>query len=152
MEIIMNYTNAFTDMFKNSGDMLKNSVDVNQFLAIGKKNAEAVTEAGQAAMESAQAITRRQAEIARETVESALKASKEIFASGTPETNIAKQTAFAKSAFESSLVNLREISEMMAKSAFETFDLVSRRAAESVDELSKAAGAAHAPASKKKSA
>ncbi len=145
----MNYANAFTDMFKNN--MFKNNFDYNQVLTTGRRNLEAASEASQAVVENVQAISRRQAEIARETVEGAMKASKEIFTSGTPETNIAKQTAYAKDAFETALSNLREVSEMAAKSCFEIFDVVTSRASESLEEISKATGTA-APASKKKSA
>jgi phasin family protein len=147
----MNYANAFADMMKNPSELLKNNFDYNQVLNTGRRNMEAASEASQVIVESAQTISRRQAEIAREGVESALKASKDIFTSGTPETNIAKQTEFAKAAFESSLSNLREISEMFVKSAFEAFDVFSSRASESIDEISKATKTA-APAAKKKSA
>jgi phasin family protein len=147
----MNYTNPFTDMFKNSTDMFKNSFDYNQLLTTGRRNMEAASEASQAVVENVQAISRRQAEIARANVEGALKASKEIFTSGTPETNLSKQAAFAKNSFEAAVANLREVSEMAAKSCFEIFDVISNRAAESLEEVSKASGAA-APASKKKSA
>lgn len=145
----MNYANAFTDMFKNN--MFKNNFDYNQVLSTGRRNLEAASEASQAVVENVQAISRRQSEIARETLEGAMKASKDIFTSGTPETNIAKQAAYAKDAFESALSNLREVSEMAAKSCFEIFDVVTSRASESIEEISKATGAA-APAAKKKSA
>jgi phasin family protein len=142
----MNYTNAFTDMFKNN-------FDYNQLLTTQRRNLEAASEASQAIVENAQAISRRQAEIARANVEGALKASKDIFTSGTPETNIAKQAAFAKTAFEGALSNLREVSEMAAKSCFEIFDVITSRAAESMEEISKASGVAStASTSKKKSA
>jgi len=141
----MNFNNAFTDMFKNN-------FDYNQILTTGRRNMEAASEAGQAVVENVQAISRRQAEIARANVEGALKASKDIFTSGTPETNIAKQAAFAKNSFEGALANLREVSEMAAKSCFEIFDVITSRATESLDEISKASGAAPQTASKKKSA
>lgn len=139
----MNYSNAFADMFKNS-------IDYNQFLTIQRRNMEAASEAGQAIVESAQAISRRQAEVARAQVEGALKASKDIFTSGTPETNIAKQAEYAKVTFENALSNLREISEMAAKSCFEIFDVITSRAAESMEEVSKATGVSGT--AKKKSA
>lgn len=141
----MNYANAFTDMFKNN-------FDYNQILTTQRRNLEAASEASQAIVENAQAISRRQAEIARANVEGALKASKEIFTSGTPETNMAKQAAYAKNAFEGALANLREVSEMAAKSCFEIFDVITSRATESMEELSKASGVASSTAAKKKSA
>lgn len=150
----MAYANAFTDMFKNSNplvDMFKNNFDYNQILTTQRRNLEAASEAGQAVVENVQAISRRQAEIARETVENALKASKDIFTSGTPETNMSKQAAYAKNAFESTLSNMREVSEMAAKSCFEIFDVITSRASESMEEISKAS-AAGSSAAKKKSA
>lgn len=141
----MNYTNNLADLFKNN-------FDYTQLLSTGRRNLEAASEASQAVVENVQAISRRQAEIARTSVEGALKASKDIFTSGTPETNIAKQAAYAKDAFEGALANLREVSEMAAKSCFEIFDVITSRASESIEELSKAAGAAAPAAAKKKSA
>jgi len=142
-ESLMNYANAFTDMFKNT-------FDHNQLITTQRRNLEAASEVGQAAIQNAQALSRRQAEIARTSVENALKASKDIFTSGTPETNLAKQAAFAKTTFETTLANMREVSEMAAKSCFEIFDVITNRATESMEELSKASGAT--TASKKKSA
>jgi phasin family protein len=139
-ETDMNFNNPFADMFKNS-------IDMNQVITTQRKNLEAASEASQVVVESTQAIARRQSEIARENVEQALKASKDLFTGNSPETNVAKQVEFAKSAFENSLANLREISEMMAKSAFEAFDVVNRRVAESFEEVS--SGAAAKPAKKK---
>ena len=138
----MSYTNPFNDM-------LKNTFDYNQFLTTGRRNLEAASEASQAIVESAQAISRRGAEIARESVEGAMKASKDIFTSGTPETNIAKQTEFAKTTFENSLSNFREMSEMVAKSCFEAFDVLTSRAAETIEEISKAAGTTTSTGKKK---
>ncbi len=140
----MNYANAF-------GDMFKNSFDFNQLFNAQRRNIEAFSAANQVVVESAQAISRRQAEIARDSVENALKASKDMFTSGTPETNMAKQADFAKSWFEDALSNLREVTEMVTKSGFEAFDMINRRCAESMEECSRAASNA-SPAAKKKSA
>jgi len=44
--------------------------------------------------------------------------------------------------FENSLSNLREVSELVTKSGFELFDVVNRRAAESLDEITSLSGKA----------
>lgn len=129
----MTYKNAFTDAFKNS-------VDFNQLFSTQRRNIEALTAANQAAVEGVQTIARRQAEIARTNVESVLKASKDILTSGTPETNMAKQAELTKSFFEGALSNLREVTELVTKSSFEVFDVLNQRAAESLEEISKASG------------
>ncbi len=141
----MSYANPFADMFKNN-------FDYSQLLTIGRRNLEAFSEANQAIIENTQAIARRQAEIVRTNVEGALKASKDIFTSGTPETNLSKQATFAKNSFEGALSNMREVSEMAAKSCFEIFDVITSRAAETIEEISEASGTATAAAPKKKSA
>jgi len=130
----MAYSNAFTDAFKNT-------LDFNQIFSTQRRNIEALSTANQVAVEGAQAIARRQAEIARSNVENVLKASKDIMTSGTPETNLAKQADLAKSFFELALGNLREVTEMVTKSSFEVFDVLNQRASESIEELSKTTGA-----------
>lgn len=139
----MTYNNAFADMFKNA-------LDFNQLFSTQRRNIEALSAANQVVVEGAQAISRRQAEVIRNNVEDVLKASKDLLTSGTPETNMTKQADFAKTIFETTLSNLREITEMATKSGFEAFDVLNRRAAETLEEIGKASGAA--TASKKKSA
>lgn len=135
-------TTAFADLFKNT-------LDFNQLFSTQRRNIEALSAANQVVVEGAQAISRLQAEVIRTNVEDALKASKELLTTGTPETNLTKQADFAKSIFESTLSNLREVTEMATKSGFEAFDVINKRVAETLEEMGKAAGT---QASKKKSA
>jgi phasin family protein len=135
------YNQAFADMFKNS-------FDFNQLFSTGRRNMEALSAANQVVVESAQTISRRQAEVARANIDNALKVSKDIMTSGTPETSISKQSDLMKAFFENTLTNLREVSELVTKSSFEAFDVLNRRTAESLEEISKAS----CSAAKKKSA
>lgn len=139
----MNFSNPFADMFKNT-------LDFNQIFSTQRRNIEALSAANQVVVEGAQAISRRQAEVIRDNVESMLKASKELLTSGSPETNMTKQADFAKTVFESALSNLREITEMATKSSFEAFDVLNQRAAETMEEVSAASG--KTSSSKKKAA
>lgn len=154
----MAYQNPFADMMKQFGEykapMMPSmpSVDVNKIMSSGRKNAEACTAAGQAMAESAQAIARRQAELARAQVEKTLKTCKDMLVNGSPEINTTKQVELAKTMFESSLNNLREVSELVTKSGFEVFDVLNRRASESIEEITGAASAATTSSTKRKSA
>ena len=139
----MQYNQMFSDMFKNT-------LDFNQFFSTGRRNIEALSAANQVVVESAQAISRRQAEVARANIDNALKVSKDLMTSGTPETSISKQSDLMKAFFENTLSNLREVSELVTKSSFEAFDVLNRRTAESLEEISAASTAA--TSSKKKSA
>lgn len=137
----MSQNYAFADWFKNTWDF-------NQLFSTQRRNIEALSEANQAVVEGCQAASRCSAEAVRTNVESLIKSSKDMFTSGTPEASLSKQADFARSLFENTLANLREMSEMVTKSSFEAFDVLNRRAAESLEEISKAsATAAH---SKKK--
>ena len=112
------------------------SFDVSEVLNYGRRNAEAVTAAGQSLAEGVQAIARRQAELTRAQVETVLKTTKDMLVNGSPEINTAKQAELAKRVFEASLNNLREVSELVTKSGFEVFDVLNKRATESIEELS----------------
>ncbi len=152
----MAYQNPFADMMKQFGDYKAPSlaslqaIDVNHIISVSRKNVEACSAASQALAESCQAISRRQAELARAQVEKTLKTAKEQLVNGSPEINTTKQVEFAKTMFESSLNNLREVGELVTKSCFEAFDVLNRRASESIEEMTGAATAT--TATKKKSA
>lgn len=151
----MAYQNPFAEMMKQFSEYKApnfaslQSFDVNKAMASGRRNVEAASAASQALSESAQAIARRQAELARAHVEKTLKTAKEMLVNGSPEINTTKQVELAKSMFESSLNNLREVGELATKSCFEAFDVLNRRASESIEEIT---GAAQSAASKKKNA
>jgi phasin family protein len=121
---------AFSDMFKHS-------IDFNQLFSSQRRNVEALTEAGQVWVEGAQEVSRASAETLRSNMETVLKNSKDVFSGRTPEASLAKQADFARSIFENTLVNLRELTEMCTKCGFEAFEVLNRRASESMHELGK---------------
>ncbi len=131
----MTYNYAFADMFKNA-------FDYNQLFSTQRRNIEALSAANQAIVEGAQAISRRQAEVVRENVEDFLKASKELMTGGSPETSLTRQSELAKTIFENTLSNMREVTEMATKSGFEAFDVLNKRTAETLEEISRASNGA----------
>lgn len=137
----MNMNNPYADAMKFWSTMQTPSMpqmpsfDVGSAVSFGRRNAEAVTAAGQAVSESMQAISRRQAELARAHVEKMLKTTKDMLVNGSPEINTGKQVELAKTMFEASLNNLREVSELVTKSGFEVFDVLNKRASESIEEM-----------------
>ena len=128
---------AFADAMKQFTDIKPAQFDVNRAMDISRKNVEAFSAANQTAAEGVQAIARRQAEIARSHVESMLQTSRDMLTSGSPEVNTTRQAELAREVFEASLSNMRELSELATKSSFEVFDVLNRRAAESMEEISK---------------
>ena len=132
-------TRAFSEVFKMFGDFKMPQMDLNDMFASQRRNLEAFSSASQAVTEGVQAISRRQAEVARANVEQYLKASREMLSAGSPETNAAKQADYARAMFESSINNLREVSEMVSKTMFEAADVINQRMTESFEEASSAA-------------
>jgi len=112
------------------------SVNMDDIVAIGKRNMEACSEAAACVTEGIQTIARRQADLARGNVQKVLKTSKDMLVNGSPEINTSKQAEFAKTMIEQSMNNLREVTELVAKSGFEAFDVLNKRAAEHFEELS----------------
>jgi phasin family protein len=128
-------------------DSFKSLFDVNQILDTQRRNLEALATINQGMVECAQAISRRQAETAQASVQALLKTSRDVVSSGTPEAGLAKQAELTKKICEQGVINFREASEMLAKSGFEAFDLLNKRATEALSEVSR-----QAASSKRKSA
>jgi phasin family protein len=109
-------------------------VDVDALMAGQRKNMEALTNANRDAFEAIQAVTRRQSEILKETMDEATKALEAISKSGSPPEAAAKQAELAKVAFEKALANMRELAEMVTKSHEEAGNIVNTRISQSLEE------------------
>ncbi len=132
-------SNNPTDFFKSFQNYTAPSIDVNEFINVGRRNMEAASAANQALIEGAQAINKRSAEVMQNNIEKCISASRDVLGSATPETNAAKQSEVSKEIFETCVSSAREISEMASKSAFEAFDVINKRCAEAMEETSKIA-------------
>ena len=126
------FENDFTKMFS---EFKIPGMDMQSLVATQRRNIEAVQTANQLAIEGVQAVVRRQSEIMRQMVEESSTVLREMMTSGAPEQKIAQQTELVKSAFEKALGNLRELTEMVAKSNTEAADVLTKRIGESLTEL-----------------
>lgn len=117
------------DQFKLPG------LDAQALVEYQKRNIEAFASANKVAIEGAQAVIRRQAEILRKGVEDASKALSELNAAETPQDKLAKQAELAKEAYEAAVANLRELTEIASKSQGEAAELLSSRVSESFGEF-----------------
>lgn len=121
------------DMFKNFGQMKAPGFDMEAMMATQRKNLEMAAAANQRAFEGVSAIMQRQAEVARDSAETTMKAMTDV-AGAAPEERVAKQADFAKSVYESFFANSREVYDMAAKTADETIGLINARVAATIDE------------------
>lgn len=122
-------------MQKMMGDMKMPAFDWEAIMAANRRNMEAFAQANQLAAEGAQAIFRRQGEILKSAMEDANRSVKTMLADGTPEDRVARQTDAIKTAFEQAMANYREMVEMASKANAEALGVMSKRVAESLDEL-----------------
>lgn len=117
------------DQFKVPG------LDAQALVDYQKRNLEAFASANKIALEGAQAVMRRQAEIVRKGVEDASKALSELNSAETPQDKLVKQVELAKQAYEGALANLQELAEIASKSNGEAANLLSARVSESFGEF-----------------
>lgn len=100
-----------------------------------RKTIEAITEAQRTALNGAQQVMQRQMDIARELPQAQTQAAERIGKADSAEAGIAAQTEIAKTAYETSVRNLRELAELSANVQQKTFNLLNTRLTESFDEL-----------------
>jgi phasin family protein len=124
------------DMTKAFASFKVPGFDAETAMATQRKNIEAFTQANQLAVEGVQAMARRQIEIAREALEGASTAMRELVQPGAPEERFAKNAEYAKQAFEKGVANAREIAELFSKANTEAFEVISKRVSESLSEIS----------------
>src|SRR5690348_8871429 len=127
--------NNFFDVTKVMADFRVPTLDVEAVVASQRKTIEALTQANQLAVEGAQAVARRQVEIARQTVEDFTGLFRDFAQPGTPEEKLAKQAEAVKGALEKGLSNARELAELVTKANAEAFNVLNKRVAEGLDEV-----------------
>jgi phasin family protein len=110
-------------------------INIDTMMQSQKKNIEALTEANRIAIEGMQMVTRRQSDILRQTMEETATMMNEIMGTSPPEEKLIKQTEMVKMAFESALVNMKSLSDMVAKSNDEVAKVISKRVSENIEEL-----------------
>jgi phasin family protein len=109
--------------------------DVNTLLDIQRRNIEAVTAASQTVAQGLQIIAKRQGEIARQSVEQFRSLLSVTPASGPVEDKLIKQVDLAKTSFEKSVADARELSDLVTKVTEEATDILGRRVVASLDEV-----------------
>jgi phasin family protein len=128
--------NGFFDVTKVMSDFRMPGIDFEAVAASQRKNIEALTQANQLAVEGAQAVVRRQVEIARQAMEEFSTMFRDfVQPNGSPEDRLAKQAEYSKQALEKGLSNARELTELMTKANTEAFNVLNKRVTEGLDEV-----------------
>ena len=128
--------NGLFDVTKIMSDFRVPGIDMEAAVASQRKNIEALTQANQLAVEGAQALMRRQVEIARQAMEDFSAMFRDfVQPNGSPEDRFAKQAEYSKHAIEKGLSNAKELTELVTKANTEAFNVINKRVTESLDEV-----------------
>ncbi|MDD3287543.1 MAG: phasin family protein [Alphaproteobacteria bacterium] len=123
------------DMPKFVGDFKVPNVDVDALMVAHRKNLEALTSANQAAFEGLQSLARRQAELVRQNFEDTANLVNSLVSQQTPEEKVAKQAEVTKVSLERSVANLKELTDLAAKTNYQAIEFISNRISEGLEEL-----------------
>jgi len=123
------------DVTRMMSDFRFRPFDVDALMACQRRNIEALTQASQLTVEAAQAVARRQIEIARQTLEEMSALLRDLAQPASTEDRIVKNTEYAKQMLEKSVSNGREITLLATKAGTEAADVLRRRACEGLDEI-----------------
>lgn len=120
---------------KTLSDATLPGVNLDAVVESQRKNLEALTKANQAALEGAQELATRQAQILQKTVDELSTAASEIGTLESPQDAAAKQTEMTKQAFETAITNMREMADVVAKSNEQAASAINSRIAEALEEV-----------------
>ncbi len=123
------------DFAKMMGDLRVPGLDMQSLIESQRRNFEALTRASQQAAEGARAVAERQTAIVREAMEESTRALSALGAAGDPADKAGVQADLVKQAFERNMANLRELSEMVAKTQSESLATLNTRFAAGLDEF-----------------
>ena len=124
-----------TDVTKLMADFKVPNFDADAMAASQRKTVEAFAAINRLAVESAQALAARQAEIVRSSFEDMSTAGREMFAGDTPQDVVAKQANLTKRVYEQAVTNMLELGDMVSKSNAEAFNVINKRVVEGLDEV-----------------
>lgn len=130
------------DYNKMFGGLKMPSVGMDAMMDNQRKNMEALTAANQKFVQGMQAVARRQTEMLTQAIADMSDAAQQIAGAGDPQRMTAKQAELTRQSYEKTLVNMRELAEMINKSNTEAFEVINKRISEVLDELQSQTGQA----------
>lgn len=129
-------TPSFMDMFAQFGRDLKlSNVDVDAILEHHRKNLEALEKSARASAAGASTLMAKQREMLEEAMREATAMAESYRTPGTPRELVARQTEFARKAFESAVGNAGEVAGLVRKSGTESLDILRERIKQAMAEV-----------------
>lgn len=127
---------SFLDMFsKMAQDLKVPGVDVERLMESHRKNMDAMMRAAQATSSGMGAVAGKQAEIMQAAFAEVTALVSEFKPAGSPQEVVAKQTEFARKAFEAATQHTRDVADLVQKSSTEAVKIIQDRLRESLEEI-----------------
>ena len=128
------------DVTKIFADFRFRPFDVEAAWAAQRRNIEALSQANQLAIESMQAVAKRQIELTRETFEGFSALWRDMATPVSTEDRIVKNTEYVKKMIEKGVTHGREVVSIATKASTDAAAVLQKRATESLDEIRSLAG------------
>jgi phasin family protein len=126
----------FGDFGKMFADMKFPAVpDMEAFVSASRRNMETLTAANKVALEGAQAVARRHMEIMQQNMAELTEAVRSLSSVEAPQAKASKQAEMLKQAYERSVLNMKELGDLIQHSNAEAVKLLNSRFAEAMDEV-----------------
>lgn len=108
------------------GTPTANPFDIKSIMEAQRKSMQAITEANQRVMDNWQALARRQTEMVTQFVQDNSTMARDVLstAASSPQESLSRQADMMKAVYEKTLLNTRELAEMMRQSSVETADII----------------------------
>ena len=132
--------NSFAKLFPVPGFNKLPGFDVTTVLDIQRRNVEALSAANQTIVQGLHTVVQRQGEIARQSAKQFQDLLSVKPSSTSVEETLVKQIDVAKTSYEKTVADARELGDLVAKVGSEAVDILSRRVVASLDEVKAAAG------------
>ena len=109
--------------------------DMEAFVAANRRNMETFAAANRVALDGAQAVARRHAEIMQQSMAQMSEAMRSFTSIEPPQVRAAQQAELLKQSYERTVANMKEIGDLMQRSNAEAVELLNKRFAEAMDEV-----------------
>lgn len=110
--------------------------DVNRVIEAHRKNLDALDRSMQVAAEGAKSLADKQREIVEGALREAAAMTRDFKPTGDPKEMLAKQSEFAKKAFDSAIQNSRDVAELANQTTADVTAIIHDRLRESLKEFS----------------
>lgn len=129
-------TPSFFDMFsKLAQDLKVPGVDIERLMESHRKNMDTMVRAAQATSSGVGAVAGKQAEIVQAAFAEVMALVRDFKPAGSPQEVVAKQTEFARKAFEAATQHTRDVADLVQTSSAEAIKIIQDRLRESLEEI-----------------